>query len=44
MLVTVTQARETDEPLEWWLLAIGVLEGKKPKKDYLVGFPEARAS
>ncbi|XP_063945183.1 uncharacterized protein LOC108203961 [Daucus carota subsp. sativus] len=42
--VSVTQTGDRDEPLEWWLSATGVPEGKKPKKDYLVGFPEARAS
>ena len=44
MPVLVTQTGERDEPLEWWLSATGVAEGQKPKKDYLVGFPEARAS
>ena len=42
--MSVTQTGDRDEPLEWWLSATGVPEGKKPKKDYLVGFPEARAS
>ena len=44
MPVSVAQTGERDEPLEWWLSATGVPEGQKLKKDYLVGFPEARAS
>lgn len=44
MPVEVTQTGDRDEPLDWWLEAIGVPKGQKPKKNYVVGFPEARAS
>ena len=44
MPVSVTQTGDRDEPLEWWLSATGVPQGKIPKKDNLVVFPEARAS
>ena len=44
MPMTVTQTGDRDEPFDWWMRAMGVLEGEKPKKNYLVGFPDARAS
>lgn len=35
---------ERDEPWNWWMEATGVPEGELPKKNYVVGFPDARAS
>lgn len=44
MPVEVTQTGERDEPWDWWMEATGVPEGEKPKKNYVVGYPDARAS
>lgn len=44
MPVEVTQTGERDEPCDWWMEATGVPVGEKPKKNYVVGFPNVRAS
>ncbi|XP_063939832.1 uncharacterized protein LOC135148511 [Daucus carota subsp. sativus] len=44
MPVEVTQAGERDEPWDWWMEAMEVPQGERPKKNYVVGFPKARAS
>ena len=44
MPVEITQTGERDEPWDWWMEAMGVPEGEKPKKNYVVGFPTLRAS
>lgn len=40
----VTQTGERDEPWDWWMEAMEVPQGERPKKNYVVGFPTARAS
>jgi hypothetical protein len=44
MPVEVTLTGERDEPWDWWMEATGVPEGERPKKNYVVGFPNARAT
>ena len=44
MPVEVTQTGERDEPWDWWMEAMEVPQGERPKKNYVVGFPKARAS
>ena len=44
MPVEVTQTGERDEPWDWWMEELEVPEGTKPKKKYVVGFPNARAT
>lgn len=43
MSVTVTQTGDKDEPLEWWMRATEIPNKEKPKRNYLIGFPEGRA-
>ncbi|KAL8090204.1 hypothetical protein AgCh_039612 [Apium graveolens] len=40
----VTQTGDRDEPWDWWMEALEVPQGTRPKKDYVVGFPNARAT
>ena len=42
MKVTLTGDR--DETWDWWMEELEVLKGTKPKKNYVVGFPNARAT
>ena len=44
MPVEVTQTGDRDEPWDWWMEALEVPQGTKPKKNYVVGFPNARAT
>ena len=44
MPVEITQTGERDEPWDWWMEAMEVPQGERPKKNYVVGFPNARAS
>lgn len=44
MPVEMTQTSERDKSWDWWMKAMLVPKGEKPKKYYLIGFPDVRDS